>query len=78
MVAGASSPGPSRSKDQYRSHSLPLGSQLNADWSVSTAAPAPAPPPPPLLHEPAKHTGRVSWLRFCALLRGFAYTLVHT
>ncbi|KOB78713.1 Williams-Beuren syndrome chromosomal region 14 protein-like protein [Operophtera brumata] len=44
-------------QEQYRSHSLPLGSQLNADWSVSTPAPAPAPPPP--LHEPAiKHTCR--------------------
>ncbi|XP_061712203.1 carbohydrate-responsive element-binding protein isoform X1 [Cydia pomonella] len=32
-----------RNKDQYRSHSLPLGAQLNADWTVSAPAPAPAP-----------------------------------
>ncbi|CAK1552105.1 unnamed protein product [Leptosia nina] len=35
-----------RSKDQFRSHSLPLGSQLNADWVVSgpsTAHDAPVP-----------------------------------
>ncbi|KAG6449533.1 hypothetical protein O3G_MSEX006100 [Manduca sexta] len=31
------------SKEQFRSHSLPLGSQLNADWSVSAPAHAPAP-----------------------------------
>ncbi|KAJ2952806.1 hypothetical protein O0L34_g7166 [Tuta absoluta] len=32
-----------RNKEQFRSHSLPLGAQLNADWSVSAPAPAPTP-----------------------------------
>ncbi|XP_073944091.1 MLX interacting protein mondo isoform X3 [Choristoneura fumiferana] len=40
---GVVSPGGrSTGKDQYRSHSLPLGAQLNADWTVSAPAPAPA------------------------------------
>lgn len=55
--SSASLPGSvvSRGKEQFRSHSLPIGSQLNADWSVSTPAgvsasgpartPGPAPGP---------------------------------
>lgn len=41
---GSTSTSSSRSsgKEQYRSHSLPLGAQLNPDWTVS-APPAPAP-----------------------------------
>ncbi|XP_075969496.1 MLX interacting protein mondo isoform X2 [Anticarsia gemmatalis] len=47
------------SKDQYRSHSLPLGAQLNPDWSVSVPAP-PAPPVTVAAHDPtpAKHIAR--------------------
>lgn len=59
-------------KEQFRSHSLPLGAQLNADWTVSTptGAPSPAPPTPTPAHSPIavpphdvtgnKHVGRVS------------------
>ncbi|PZC84371.1 hypothetical protein B5X24_HaOG204945 [Helicoverpa armigera] len=43
-------------KEQFRSHSLPLGSQLNPDWSVST--PAPPAPPAPAVEAPAKHIAR--------------------
>ncbi|XP_041976840.1 carbohydrate-responsive element-binding protein isoform X2 [Aricia agestis] len=32
----------SRGKEQYRSHSLPLGAQLGPDWAVTAPAPAPA------------------------------------
>lgn len=40
---GVVSPGGrSTGKEQYRSHSLPLGAQLNSDWTVSPPAPAPA------------------------------------
>lgn len=40
-VSGGSSGSMSRSdKEQYRSHSLPLGAQLNPDWSLSVATPA--------------------------------------
>ncbi|KAM3963576.1 MLX interacting protein mondo isoform 2-T2 [Aphomia sociella] len=55
-VVSASSPGGRGGKqEQFRSHSLPLGAQLNADWSVSAPAPAapPAPPVPPATPDPA-------------------------
>uniref|UniRef100_A0A2H1WJ47 SFRICE_002418 n=1 Tax=Spodoptera frugiperda TaxID=7108 RepID=A0A2H1WJ47_SPOFR len=60
MSSVGSSPGAARgSKDQYRSHSLPLGSQLNPDWTVSAPAqPAPAPAPSALDVSVAKHNAR--------------------
>ncbi|KAJ8722770.1 hypothetical protein PYW07_003950 [Mythimna separata] len=63
-VASSSAGGVSRvNKEQFRSHSLPLGSQLNPDWSVSAPAPAqpaPAPAPAPAQHEVSvsKHNAR--------------------
>ncbi|XP_068629575.1 MLX-interacting protein isoform X2 [Battus philenor] len=54
-----------RNKEQFRSHSLPLGAQLNAEWLVSagSSAAGPAPPPPPLHaapldSTPVRHTPR--------------------
>lgn len=44
-----------RNQEQYRSHSLPLGAQLGADWAVS--APAHAHPGP---RDAAGHAPRVS------------------
>lgn len=58
MSSVGSSPGAARSKDQYRSHSLPLGSQLNPDWTVSAPA-QPAPAPSALDVSVAKHNARV-------------------
>ncbi|CAB3236429.1 unnamed protein product [Arctia plantaginis] len=55
-AAGANTGSGSRSsKEQFRSHSLPLGAQLNLDWTVSVPA-----PPAPSTHDvaPAKHIAR--------------------
>ncbi|KAL0893817.1 hypothetical protein ABMA27_013945 [Loxostege sticticalis] len=54
--SGATSPG--GRKDQFRSHSLPLGAQLNADWTLS--APHAHAPAHAHAHEPAhsRHTAR--------------------
>lgn len=55
-------------KEQFRSVSLPLGAQLNPDWSVSAPVPAqPAPPTqaalPPTQHDAAQRlTARVRQL----------------
>lgn len=56
-VGGANAGSGSRvSKEQFRSHSLPLGAQLNPDWTVSVPA-----PPAPTTHDvaPTKHVARV-------------------
>ncbi|XP_063821694.1 MLX-interacting protein isoform X2 [Ostrinia nubilalis] len=53
--AGSSSGSPGR-KEQFRSHSLPLGAQLNADWSLSAPAHAHAPPHAHDTH--SRHTAR--------------------
>ncbi|XP_053625715.1 carbohydrate-responsive element-binding protein isoform X2 [Plodia interpunctella] len=42
-------------QEQFRSHSLPLGAQLNPDWSVSAP---PAPPPAPAPADTASHSAR--------------------
>lgn len=60
MSAGASGRSVGSVKEQFRSHSLPLGSQLNADWSVSapahTSALAPVPPASTPAHSPLPAT----------------------
>lgn len=43
-----------RKQEQYRSHSLPIGAQLTADWTVSTPTSA-------HVHDsPSTHSARVS------------------
>ncbi|XP_049867161.1 MLX-interacting protein isoform X2 [Pectinophora gossypiella] len=44
-TVGACASNVARGKEQFRSHSLPLGAQLNADWTVSAPAPQPAAAP---------------------------------
>ncbi|CAH2074106.1 unnamed protein product, partial [Iphiclides podalirius] len=65
VAASGSSSSVVRNKEQYRSHSLPLGAQLNAEWLVSVGAPSTAPsaaPPQvlvaPLDSAPVRHTPR--------------------
>lgn len=72
----ALSPGARGSKqEQFRSQSLPLGAQLNADWSVSTPAPA-APPAPPAPPDPAALNASASALTAPTVLT--AATARHT
>ncbi|XP_026742554.1 carbohydrate-responsive element-binding protein isoform X2 [Trichoplusia ni] len=51
--AGGAGGGAVRNKEQFRSHSLPLGAQLNPDWSVSAPSQA-----QPLDAPDTKHTAR--------------------
>lgn len=58
--AGGAGGGAARNKEQFRSHSLPLGAQLNPDWSVSAPAQA-----QPLDAPDTKHTARVCAYMYC-------------
>lgn len=67
VTASGSSSSVVRNKEQFRSHSLPLGAQLNADWLVSVGAPSTASAAAPtqvllapLDSTPVRHTPRVS------------------
>ncbi|XP_059054369.1 carbohydrate-responsive element-binding protein isoform X2 [Achroia grisella] len=53
-VSSASAGGRGGKQEQFRSQSLPLGAQLNADWSVTTGAPSAAASAPPAPPDPAR------------------------